>query len=80
MSSASDRAVAIVTMYDVTMNYACTQMSNINVPFPDKVTISAVLPERRHHPRGYPDYRLGAPDGADAAPRHARRLRRRSDL
>ena len=45
MLDASDRAVTIVTMHDVTMTDACMRMNSINVPFLGKVTVTAVLPE-----------------------------------
>lgn len=45
MLDASERAVAIVTMHDVSMDYVCMRMSSINVPLLGKVTVTATLPE-----------------------------------
>jgi len=42
---ASDRPVAMVTMHDVTMTYACMRMSSFDVPLLGTVTVTAVLPE-----------------------------------
>ena len=45
MLDASDHAVAIVSMHDVSMDYVCMRMSSINVPLLGKVTVTATLPE-----------------------------------
>lgn len=45
MLDASERPVAIVTMQDVRMDYACMRMSSIDVPLLGTVTVTAVLPE-----------------------------------
>lgn len=45
MLDASEHPVAIVTMRDVHMDYACMRMSSVNVPLLGKVTVTAVLPE-----------------------------------